>query len=371
MSVFLSDSVLNVGYALLDQGYIPDFALRQIIRALCKQRLREIDHGSFEANAAAKMQWIEVSRSRVTIADATDAANEQHYEVPAAFLLQCLGPRAKYSSCIYPTGKETLAEAEVLMFEEYCKKAQLMDGQYVLDLGCGWGSLSLFLAEKYPRSRIIGLSNSYAQKLHIDEQASKRGLKNLKIITADVNIFNFEEGCERFDRILSIEMFEHMRNYDMLLRKVASWLRPSKSGPTSPDPDPALLFIHIFCHRTSPYNFEQSDGWMAQTFFSGGTMPSYDMLLYFQDHVTLLDASYVSGTHYSRTLYDWLALQDSRAAEGIKILQEHAVKKGLPREEGSKMWYRFRVFFIACAELFGMKGGQEWGIGLYVFKRKD
>ncbi|TFK53664.1 S-adenosyl-L-methionine-dependent methyltransferase [Heliocybe sulcata] len=358
------DSVLEVGYKLLDQGLIPDFVLRPVIRALCRQRLREIDHGSFEASHTAKMKWIEQVKARDTIADLTKKANEQHYEVSTNFILSCLGPYAKYSSCLYPTGKETLEEAEVLMLESYCEKAQLKDGQDVLDLGCGWGSLSLYLAQKYPKSRIVGLSNSSTQKLHIDSSAKTQSLSNLEIITADVNSFDFS-GSRHFDRILSIEMFEHMKNYESLLRKVSSWLKP-----TPPDGDEALLFVHIFCHKTTPYHFEEGDGWMAQTFFTGGTMPSHDLLLYFQSDLTLIRSWYLSGEHYSRTLEDWLARQDKNAKQGLAELEKDAVAKGFSSSEARTKFNRFRVFYIACSELFALNRGQEWGVGHYLFKRK-
>ncbi|KAJ7049972.1 S-adenosyl-L-methionine-dependent methyltransferase [Mycena amicta] len=360
----VSESLLQIGYRWLDRGLVPDFIIRRVIRALLRQRLREIDHGSFEANYAAKMKWIEDVRSRANIAELTEKANEQHYEVPTKFIISTLGPYAKYSSCLYPTGKETLAEAEVLMLESYCQKAQLKDGQDVLDLGCGWGSVSLYLARKYPNSRIVGLSNSATQKAHIDATAKERGYTNVEIITADVNTFDFA-GSRHFDRIISIEMFEHMKNFQVLLSKVSTWLRPSK---TSED-DEALLFIHIFCHSTTPYHFEQDDGWMAQNFFSGGTMMSHDLLAYFQTDLTLLQSWYISGTHYSRSLEDWLKLQDRNAKVGLKELQADAKANGRSEADALATFHRFRVFYMACSELFNMDGGQQWGVGHYLFKR--
>ncbi|KAI9060325.1 S-adenosyl-L-methionine-dependent methyltransferase [Trametes sanguinea] len=358
----LTDRILAVGYDLLDRGLVPDFVLRPTIRALCRQRLREIDSGSFEANYEAKMEWIEGVRARSKIAELTEKANEQHYEVSTSFMLSCMGPCAKYSCCLYPTGNETLEEAEILMMESYCEKAQLRDGQDVLDLGCGWGSLSLYLAQKYPHSRITGLSNSATQKAHIDGVAQARGLTNLKIITADVNTHDFD-NAEHFDRILSIEMFEHMKNYKSLMSKVASWLKPNGS-------EDSLFFVHIFCHKTTPYHFEDGDGWMAQTFFSGGTMPSHDLLLYFQDDLTHIRSGYISGKHYAQTSEDWLRRQDANAKTGLAELEKDAVAKGLDKEEGRKAFYRFRVFYIAVAEFFALNDGQEWGVGHYLFKRK-
>lgn len=367
-------------YGLLDKGIIPDFIVRRAIRSLSRTRLREIDHGSLEKNHAAKLKWIDGVKARATIADVPEKANEQHYEVPTSFILSTLGPRAKYSSCLYPTGTETLAEAEVLMLESYCEKAQIKDGLEILDLGCGWGSLSLFLAEKYPNARITGLSNSTTQKAFIDSVAAEKGFNNLTIITADVNIFEFPEST-RFDRILSIEMFEHMKNYEALFKKVSSWLRPST--PSSPNkersastsslapPNESLLFLQVFCHRTTPYHFEEDDGWMSQNFFSGGTMPSFDLFLYFQSHVTLLKSWYLPGTHYSRTAEHWLQLQDANAKEGLNVLREDAVKQGKPANDGDVQFNRFRVFYLAVAEFFNLDKGEQWGVGHYLFRRAD
>ncbi|EDR11932.1 uncharacterized protein LACBIDRAFT_313901 [Laccaria bicolor S238N-H82] len=405
------NALSGIAYDLLDKGLVPDFILRRAIRALCRQRLREIDHGSLEKNHAAKMKFIEEVRARKAIADVPEKANEQHYEVSTEFILSTLGPYAKYSSCLYPTGNETLAEAEVLMLESYCEKAQLRDGLDVLDLGCGWGSLSLFLAQvgsttlggatfvlnldsqKYPNSMITGLSNSSTQRQHILSVAEQRNLKNLEIITADVNTFDFS-GDKRFDRILSIEvrcvlnvshqsipshvtkqMFEHMKNYEALFKKVSTWLKPKSpkeetSAPNDTLLDESLLFIHIFCHRTSPYHFVEDDGWMAKNFFSGGTMPSHDLFLYFQNDLSLIRSWYLPGTHYSRTLEDWLCLQDSNRKEGLKQLESDAIAKGKPAIQGTKTFYRFRVFYMACSELFNMDGGQQWGVGHYLFKAK-
>ncbi|KAJ3555013.1 hypothetical protein NM688_g2809 [Phlebia brevispora] len=355
-------SVMDLGYSLLDKGMIPDFVLRRVIRALLRQRLREIDMGTFEANFDAKMKWIQGVRARQDIADCTEKANEQHYEVSTQFMLSCMGPHAKYSCCLYPTGTETLEQAEELMLDLYCERARIKDGMDILDLGCGWGSLSLHLAKKYPNARIVGLSNSATQKAHIDGAAQSRGLNNLE---ANVNAFNFDDG-RTFDRILSIEMFEHMKNYKLLMSKVASWLRPTNDAGD----DESLLFIHIFCHRTTPYHFVEDDGWMAQTFFTGGTMPSHDTLLYFQDDVSLIQSWFINGKHYVQTCEDWLKKQDSNARDSIAQLEKDAEGQGLPADEGRKTFYRFRVFYMACAELFAFGGGNEWGVGHYLFRRK-
>ncbi|KAJ7693436.1 S-adenosyl-L-methionine-dependent methyltransferase [Mycena rosella] len=346
----VSDALLKIGYQWLDRGLVPDFVLRRVMRALLRQRFQP----------CRENEWIEDVRARVQIAELPEKANEQHYEVPTNFILTTLGPFAKYSSCLYPTGKETLAEAEVIMLESYCEKAQMKDGQDVLDLGCGWGSLSLFLAQKYPNSRITGLSNSSTQKAHIDATAQARGLTNLEIITADVNTFDFAGSKYSF------QMFEHMKNYQVLLAKISTWLRPTVKDKTL-DSEEALLFVHIFCHRTTPYHFEEDDGWMAQNFFSGGTMPSHDLLLYFQTDLTVVRSWYIPGTHYSRTLEDWLKLQDSNAKAGLKELREDAAAKGRSAEEATAT---FRVFYMACSELFNMDKGQQWGVGHYLIKPK-
>ncbi|KAG6375549.1 S-adenosyl-L-methionine-dependent methyltransferase [Boletus reticuloceps] len=330
-------------YHLIDKGLIPDFVLRPVIRALCHARLRQINLGSFEANHAAKMNWIQALRARDSIADVTHKANEQHYEVSTKFILSCLGPYAKYSACLYPTGNESLEEAEILMFESYCQKAQLKDGMHILDLGCGWGSLTVYLAQKYPASHIVGLSNSATQKVYIDGVAKAKNLPNIEIITGDVNVYDFDSSV-RFDRILSIEMFEHMKNYELLLRKVASWLRPYRSD--DPDDSGPLLFVHIFCHKTTPYHFEESDGWMAQMFFAGGTMPSHDLLTYFQSDMTLIKSWYLSGQHYSRTLEDWLRRQDCNAKQGIVELEEDALSKGLAQNKAERCFFGSGCFTL-------------------------
>ncbi|KAJ4475629.1 S-adenosyl-L-methionine-dependent methyltransferase [Lentinula aciculospora] len=319
-----------------------------------------------------KMAWIEDVKQRTSIADVPEKANEQHYEVFTKFILSTLGPCAKYSSCLFASGNESIEEAEILMLESYCEKAQLQDGQDVLDLGCGWGSLSLYLAKKYPNSRITGLSNSSTQKVYTDASAKSQGLINLKIITADVNTYNFPTTT-RFGRILSIEMFEHMKNYQVLIKKVSTWLRFNVDTHSE-----SLLFLHIFCHRNTPYHSQDMEGqagsdktnWMAKNFFSGGTMPSHDLLSYFQDELSLVRSWYLPGTQYSKTLEAWPKLQDRNAITGLSEFQADAKAKGQDHIQGLKTFYRFRVFYIACSELFNFNGGQEWGIGHYLFNKK-
>lgn len=328
------------------------------MRQLMRQRLLDeaVDDG--EQRSARFNRFLAELRSS-PIAIETKAANSQHYEVPAEFFHLHLGPRLKYSCALYPTGRETLAEAEDLMFALYAERANLVDGQRVLDLGCGWGSLSLWLAAKYPRSQIVGLSNSHGQREFIQARARERGLDNLTILTGNIVEHEFPaQGVGAgFDRVLSIEMFEHMKNYGQLLAKVARWMKPE-----------ALLFVHIFVHRLLAYHFQaqNQDDWMSRYFFTGGTMPSENLLLNFQDDVKLLQQWWVSGTHYERTSNHWLAGMDAKKPE---ILAIFARAYGGERE--AALWFqRWRMFYMAVAELFGYAGGNEWGVAHYLFQRR-
>ncbi|SCZ88922.1 BZ3500_MvSof-1268-A1-R1_Chr1-1g00828 [Microbotryum saponariae] len=392
------DVVTKLGYDALDRGVLPDAIVRRAIRYLCRQRLQEVKATNMEASVEAKWAYIQGLKQH-QVAIETEKANEQHYEVSTEFIQSCLGPHMKYSCCLYPTGKETLEKAEVLMLQSYCEKAKLEDGMEILDLGCGWGSLSLFLAKKYPNSTITALSNSATQKVHIDSQAALRGLKNLTVFTGDVKVFNDFAGTRSFDRILSIEMFEHMKasqrhryacyahidrdlipiqNYEQLLKKVSSWLKPNAEAKTGE----ALLFVHIFCHRDTPYHFEENDGWMSKNFFSGGTMSSFDLFTHFQTDLTLERSWWINGKHYGRTCEDWLKLQDSHRSKWFnsssprsdELVTGPAAKSASKQErstEGSKSFYRFRVFFLACAEFFALDEGESWGVGHYLFKKRD
>ncbi|KAG0152210.1 hypothetical protein CROQUDRAFT_650307 [Cronartium quercuum f. sp. fusiforme G11] len=357
-------SLESLAYDAIDRGLIPDFILRPTIRFLSRKRLVSLNGGSWEEHHERKMEFIEGLRAK-PVAIEQKKANEQHYEVPTDFIKSCLGSQMKYSCCLFPTGRETLDEGEVLMLEEYCRKAKLKDGVTLLDLGCGWGSLCLFLAQKYPKSQITALSNSRTQKLHIDSLAKERQLNNLSVVTGDVMTFDFSTS-ERFDRVLSIEMLEHMKNYEFLFKKVSNWLRPD-----------GLFFAHVFCHTLHPYHFESNDGWMAQNFFSGGTMPSLDLFSYFQKDLVLERSWYLNGKHYGRTSELWLKKLDanrhmwlnspktevSTTSQGRFTREEEA-------KEMEKTFYRFRTFFIAVAEFFALNDGKSWGVAHYVFKKK-
>lgn len=337
---------------LLDGGYIPIPVLRRGIRAQLAVRKQEITFPDVGAALAHKLSFVEDLKKR-PIAINTEDANKQHYEVATEFIQMCLGPRMKYSCCLYPTGRETLAEAEELMLASYVEKAGLKPGMKILDLGCGWGSLSLYLAQHLPTCEITALSNSRTQKVFIDAAAKERGFTNLTVVTGDVKEYNFPAAS--FDRVMSVEMFEHMKNYAFLLAKVSEWLRPE-----------GKLFVHIFCHKDQPYDYLETDGWMSQYFFAGGTMPSSDLFLYFQDHLTVENHWAINGKHYSRTCEDWLKLQLSHKREAEPFLAQTYGKGQVTR------WYnRWIVFYLACSELFNYNDGNEWYVTHMLMKKKE
>ncbi|TDK27536.1 class I SAM-dependent methyltransferase [Luteimonas aestuarii] len=323
------------------------------MRRLCAQRLREEQGGGLEAQSARYAALIDELR-RSPVALHVDAANRQHYEVPPAFFRLCLGRRLKYSSAYYPTGNESLDAAEEAMLALYGERAQLADGQDILELGCGWGSLTLWMAERYPNARITAVSNSRGQREHIQAEAEARGLRNITIITGDVN--HVELPRDAFDRCISIEMFEHMRNYGTLMSRIAASLRPG-----------GKLFVHIFVHRTLmyPYETEGEDNWMGRHFFTGGLMPAADTLLHFQDELLLSRRWLLDGTHYRNTANDWLRNQDQNREACMAVLREAY------GAQAASLWFqRWRMFWMACAELFGYRDGQEWGVAHYLFDRR-
>ena len=336
----------------LDAGYIPIPVLRYGIRGQLQVRINENTYSNVENALQAKLDFVKLLRER-PIAINTDDANKQHYEVSTEFIQMCLGPRMKYSCCLFPTGKETLAEAEEAMLALYVERAELKTGMKILDLGCGWGSLSLYLAEKFPGCEITSLSNSRTQKLFIDAQARERGFKNLTVVTGDVKDYEFPAGS--FDRVMSIEMFEHMKNYSFLLKKVSNWLR-----------DEGKLFVHIFCHKAQPYDYKEGDGWMTDYFFTGGTMPSADLFLYFQDDLAIERHWAVNGKHYEQTCEEWLKLQ----LKNKKAAYPH-LEKTYGKGEETRWFNRWIVFYLACAELFAWDNGNEWFVCHYLFKKKQ
>ncbi|MBL6749994.1 MAG: class I SAM-dependent methyltransferase [Nevskia sp.] len=337
--------------ALCERGLVPDAVARAGMRALMRRRLRSEAALDGELRSQRFNRFLDELRA-APIAIETRTANSQHYEVPAEFFRLHLGPRLKYSCCLYPTGGETLAQAEEAMLELYAERAGLADGMRILDLGCGWGSLSLWLAQRYPGARITGLSNSAGQRRFIERRAAELGLRNLAIVTGDVAGFDFAPADAGFDRVVSIEMFEHMKNYGLLLAKIARWLNPG-----------GRLFVHIFVHKLLAYHFEDqaADDWMSRYFFTGGTMPSENLLLNFQDALRVQRQWWVGGTHYERTANHWLAGMD--AARG-PILQVFGQTYGAGQ---ARIWFqRWRMFYMAVAELFGYAAGNEWGVAHYL-----
>jgi cyclopropane-fatty-acyl-phospholipid synthase len=342
----------NMYLNLAEKGQMPDMLVRAGIRKLTKKRLEEIHADNCEVSVKGLMDFI-AGMNASQIAPLPEMANAQHYEVPAEFFHLCLGINRKYSSCFWMPDTATLDEAEHLALKQTADHADLIDGQSVLELGCGWGSLSLWMAEQYPNSNITGVSNSNSQRDYIMTTAKLRGLTNLNIITADMNEF---EASDTYDRIVSVEMFEHMRNYKVLYKKVAAWLKPK-----------GKFFKHIFVHRNTPYAFEVQgeDDWMSQYFFSGGMMPSDDLPLYFQDDLKIIDRWRWNGTHYEKTANAWLENMDANHDAISPILANTYGKENI------EVWRnRWRMFYMACAELFGYNNGQEWWVGHYLFEKR-
>lgn len=338
---------------LAERGLAPDALLRLGIRRLCAQRLREERAGGAEASWERFRGLLE-ELSHSPLAIHTDAANAQHYELPPQFFELCLGKRLKYSSCYYPLGSESLEQAEEAMLSLYGRRAQLADGQDILELGCGWGSLTLWMAERYPNARITAVSNSRPQREHILARCRERGLGNVQVITCDVNRLALAPAA--FDRVVSVEMFEHVRNYQRLLEHIAGWLRQD-----------GKLFVHIFCHRELMYPFESAggDNWMGRHFFTGGLMPAADTFLHFQQHMLVEQQWRLPGTHYQRTANAWLARQDAQREQVLRVLAEAYGKQAAP------LWHqRWRMFWMACAELFGYDHGNQWMVGHYLFARR-
>ncbi len=335
---------------LCEQGWLPDAVTRFGMRNLNRRRL--LDEGLLNAKVARlRRQRFLADLARGDIAPHGQAAREQHYEVPAAFYQRVLGPRLKYSSGWFDTGREDLAEGEAHMLRLACERAGVEDGMRVLDLGCGWGSLSLWLAEHYPSAQITGVSNSASQKAFIDARAAEHGFDNIQVITADVNDF---QAPGRYERVMSVEMFEHMRNYALLLERVRGWLA-----------DDGRAFIHIFCHRRFGYPFEEEVGedgnWMGRYFFSGGVMPSFDVFEQFTDHLRPEQQWWVNGRHYERTCNLWLANLDRQ-----RVLVGDIFRDTYGGNHATVWVQRWRMFFMACAELFGMRAGRSWGVGHYL-----
>ena len=353
---------------------MPDALIRFAIRKRCEHTLIDLDSKGAQDDQEAK-QAIVTQLKTMPIALETDKANDQHYEVPADFYDLCLGSNKKYSSGLWPfpasslgkgkgmTFKESLDASEVAMLDLYLDRAGVEDGMKIVDVGCGWGSLTLYIASKFPKCKITSISNSHSQREYILRTASERGynVSNINVITCDVSKWEDEEYCEKMlsgvtlnDRVFSIEMFEHMKNYAVLMSKIHGFLKPE-----------GKLFVHIFTHLSHTYHFEK--GWMADTFFTGGTMPSDDLLLYFAEHFSVANHWRVNGSNYEKTSNAWLGLMDEHWKSGkLEPILEQAYGEGKGRE-----WYvNWRLFYLACAELFGYKNGEEWMVSHYLFDRR-
>ena len=328
---------------IAESGYLPDALIRVGIRGLLRRRLA--DEG--------RPSRIVETLSKGPIAVETGQANEQHYEVPAAFFKLMLGPHLKYSSCHWSCAGQSLEEAEAEMLTLTCERAAIEDGMAVLDLGCGWGSLSLWIAERYPRPEVTSVSNSGSQAAFIRRRAKERDLRNLTVISQDINRF---ETVKRYNRIVSVEMFEHMRNYQELLSRVADWLD-----------DDGKVFVHIFCHRELAYLFEIAgdDDWMARYFFTGGLMPSLDLLGCFDKDLRVTRQWTVGGSHYQRTLLAWLRNLDDRRSAVLDVLGRH-----YGPDQARRWFVRWRLFLLGCAELFGYREGREWMVAHHLLEKR-
>lgn len=344
---------MKTAIRLVEKGLVPKPILRQGIRHLLGERLREQARLFDPEPAAAMRRWTEHMR-RSAVALVPERANEQHYELPPDFFRLVLGSRLKYSSGFYRDEHTSLDEAEQAMLALTCERAALADGQEVLELGCGWGSLTLWMAEHFPNAQITAVSNSAPQREFIEERCRERGFDNVRVITCDVNQLKLDPNT--FDRCVSIEMFEHMRNYEILLARIASWLKPG-----------GKLFVHIFVHREVMYPFEVQgeDNWMGRYFFTGGLMPAADTLLYFQKDLTLEQQWRVNGRHYQQTSEHWLANTDTHRSEILALF------RATYGADQAAIWLqRWRMFYLACAELFGYAGGEQWLVGHYRFVRR-
>lgn len=338
--------------ALAERGPVPDSWIRGGIRQLLRRRLKREQADDPHRREQIKRERIQRFATG-QVAEAQEQANEQHYEVPAGFYRLVLGPRMKYSSALWDEGVDNLDAAEAAMLALTCERAELADGQRILELGCGWGSLTLWMGHAYPNSEILALSNSASQREWIQARVREQGLTNVEVRTEDVA--RFEPG-RVFDRVVSVEMMEHIRNHGLLMERIRDWLRPG-----------GKLFVHIFCHREAFYPFEDADrgSWMARTFFTGGVMPSFDLLSRCQQALPLEQSWRVNGRHYARTLEAWLQRGDERRGEVVEALRE-------PYGDQAQLWWqRWRIFFMACAELFRYRDGEEWFVGHYRFARAD
>jgi cyclopropane-fatty-acyl-phospholipid synthase len=337
--------------AWTETGLVPDTVIRSGIRRLLERKLDEIHSGDCEFARETLNAFVDMQR-RSPIALVPEIANEQHYEVPAAFYEQVLGSHRKYSCGYWPQGVETLDDSERAALDVTARRADIQDGMTVLDLGCGWGSLSLFIAQRFPKCAVTSVSNSRSQRDYIRARAAELGLDNIDVIACDMNDFQNDKS---FDRIVSVEMFEHMRNYPELFRRIDGWLQPE-----------GKFFLHIFTHRTTPYEYidKGPSDWMTRHFFSGGIMPSADLPLRTSAPLEIDRQWAWNGTHYAQTCRAWLEQLDDRKNAVMPILAET-----YGDQEAGRWFMRWRMFFMACEELFRFRGGNEWYVSHYLFRR--
>lgn len=335
-----------------ESGLVPDTVIRAGIRRLLEKKRKEIRSGDLEFAATSSNDFVAMMNAS-PVALMPDLANEQHYEVPSDFFAAVMGEHLKYSCCYWRDGAKSLSEAEAAALQLTVQRAGVTDGMQILDLGCGWGSLSLWIAKNFPNASVTSVSNSSSQRKFIVESAKRQEIENIEVVTADMNEFSAER---QFDRVVSIEMFEHMRNYAELFRRINTWLRPG-----------GQFFMHVFCHKSTPYEFiDKGPGdWMSRYFFSGGIMPSADLPLRFADDLKIEQRWHWSGNHYAKTSNAWLATMDSNEE---KVMAALAACYGV--EDSRLWWQRWRMFFMACAELFAYDDGNEWFVGHYLFSKK-
>ena len=334
-----------------ETGLVPDSVIRAGIRRLLDRKLKEIHVTDVEKAAIIKNRFVQMM-GESPIALVPHLANEQHYEVPAAFYSEVLGRNRKYSCCYWPTGVNDLDAAEDAALQVTAERAGIEDGMKVLDLGCGWGSLSLWIAEHFPKASVTSVSNSRSQRDYIVRAAENRGIENIEVHVCDMNDF---AAPGTYDRIVSVEMFEHMRNYPELFRRISNWLVPD-----------GRFFMHIFCHRTTPYEYidRGPSDWMSRHFFSGGIMPSADLPMRIGGDLTVERHWQWNGDHYARTLRAWLDKMDARKGAVMPILEDTYGK-----DQADRWRMRWRIFFMACEELFACNGGREWYVSHYLLKR--
>lgn len=353
----IRERVLEKTIDLMERGLVPDRITRFGMSRLCAERLHAYARQTADQRRADQRRYIEDLR-RAPLAVHTADANRQHYEVPSAFFGLVLGEHRKYSCAFWDTDTRTLDEAEKRALEITMERADLANGQSILELGCGWGSLTLAMAAKFPQAKITAVSNSNSQRQYIEGEAAERGLKNVRVVTRDVSaVENLKSEFGVFDRVVSVEMFEHLRNYALLFERIAACLAPG-----------GKLFTHIFTHREHAYLFETEgeDNWMGRYFFTGGQMPSSELFSSFQNHLRLAQQWTWDGTHYAKTADAWLANQDRRKAEIMPVLTAT-----YGAAEAERWFNRWRMFFLACSELFGFAGGREWFVSHYLFERQS